>query len=201
VKNARLHEETVALAITDSLTGFPNRRHLFARLEMEIARANRFGNQVSILMVDIDHFKNFNDAAGHRAGDSVLRQAADLMKGMIRKVDTVARYGGEEFVLILSQVTKLEAIEVAQKLRCALELTAFEVGNIAGPGRITVSVGVANLPVDAMTQEKLLDCADAALYASKRAGRNQVTAYAPGMETAPKGASAARPAIALAPAE
>src|SRR5262245_52454172 len=109
VKNARLHEETVALAITDPLTGIPNRRHLFTRLEMEIARANRFGNQVSILMVDIDHFKYFNDAAGHRAGDSVLRQVADLMKGMIRKVDTIARYGGEEFVLILPQVTKLEA--------------------------------------------------------------------------------------------
>lgn len=185
VKNARLHEETVALAITDPLTGIPNRRHLSTRLEMEIARANRFGNQVSILMVDIDHFKSFNDAAGHRAGDSVLRQVADLMKGMIRKVDTIARYGGEEFVLILPQVTKLEAIEVAEKLRRAVEATTFEVGKLANTGRITVSVGVANLPVDAMTQEKLVDCADAALYASKRGGRNQVSSYAAGMELHP----------------
>lgn len=184
VKNARLHEETVALAITDPLTGIPNRRHLFSRLEMEIARANRFGNQISILMVDIDHFKSFNDAAGHRAGDSVLRQVADLLRGMIRKVDTIARYGGEEFLIILPQVTKVEAVEVADKLRRAVETTTFEIGKTAA-GRITVSIGVANLPVDAMTQEKLADCADAALYASKRGGRNLVSGYAPGMEVHP----------------
>ena len=183
VKNARLHEETVALAITDPLTGIPNRRHLFSRLDMEIARANRFGNQLSVLMVDIDHFKSFNDAAGHRAGDGVLRQVAALMKGMIRKVDTIGRYGGEEFLLILPQVTKVEAIEVAEKLRRAVAANPFEPARSAS--KITVSVGVANLPVDATVQEKLVDCADAALYASKRAGRNQATPYAPGMELHP----------------
>ena len=183
VKNARLHEETVALAITDPLTGIPNRRHLFSRLDMEIARANRFGNQLSVLMVDIDHFKSFNDAAGHRAGDGVLRQVAALMKGMIRKVDTIGRYGGEEFLLILPQVTKVEAIEVAEKLRRAIAANPFEPARSAS--KITVSVGVANLPVDATVQEKLVDCADAALYASKRAGRNQATPYAPGMELHP----------------
>lgn len=183
VKNARLHEETVALAITDPLTGIPNRRHLFSRLDMEIARANRFGNQLSVLMVDIDHFKSFNDAAGHRAGDGVLRQVAALMKGMIRKVDTIGRYGGEEFLLILPQVTKVEAIEVAEKLRRAIAANPFEPARSAS--KITVSVGIANLPVDATVQEKLVDCADAALYASKRAGRNQATPYAPGMELHP----------------
>ena len=183
VKNARLHEETVALAITDPLTGISNRRHLFSRLDMEIARANRFGNQLSALMVDIDHFKSFNDAAGHRAGDGVLRQVAALMKGMIRKVDTIGRYGGEEFLLILPQVTKVEAIEVAEKLRRAIAANPFEPARSAS--KITVSVGVANLPVDATVQEKLVDCADAALYASKRAGRNQATPYAPGMELHP----------------
>ncbi len=183
VKNARLHEETVALATTDPLTGIPNRRHLFSRLDLEIARANRFGNQVSVLMVDIDHFKNFNDAAGHRAGDGVLRQVAALMKGMVRKVDTIGRYGGEEFLFILPQVTKVEGVEVAEKLRRAVETTAFD--PVRSASKITVSVGVANLPVDATAQEKLVDCADAALYASKRAGRNQVTSYAPGMELHP----------------
>jgi diguanylate cyclase (GGDEF)-like protein len=183
VKNARLHEETVALAITDPLTGIPNRRHLFSQLEMEVARANRFGNQVSTLMLDIDHFKSFNDAAGHQAGDAVLRQVAALMKGMIRKVDTIGRYGGEEFLLILPLVTKVEAVEVAEKLRRAVEATVFEPPR--NGHRITVSVGVANLPVDATTQEKLVDCADAALYASKRAGRNRVMAYTAGMELHP----------------
>ena len=112
VKNARLHSRTVELSITDPLTGVPNRRHLFTQLEMEVARANRFGNQVSMLMIDIDYFKRLNDTAGHRAGDDVLRAVCDLMRGMIRKVDTLARYGGEEFVVILPQVSKAEAIEV-----------------------------------------------------------------------------------------
>src|SRR5262249_32276811 len=183
VKNARLHEETVALAITDPLTGIPNRRHLFSRLDMEIARANRFGNQLSVLMVDIDHFKSFNDAAGHRAGDGVLRQVAALMKGMIRKVDTIGRYGGEEFLLILPQVTKVGAIDAAENRRRAIAANPFEPARSAS--KITVSVGIANLPVDATVQEKLVDCADAALYASKRAGRNQATPYAPGMELHP----------------
>ncbi|MHB8873924.1 MAG: GGDEF domain-containing protein [Myxococcaceae bacterium] len=185
VKNAKLHEQTVALSITDPLTGIANRRHLFSRLEMEIARANRFGNQVSMLMIDIDYFKKLNDAAGHRAGDEVLRAVCDLMKGMIRKVDTLARYGGEEFVIILPQVTKTEAIEVAQKLRRSVEELPSEHRHVQPGGRITISVGVSNLPVDSTEEEKLVDCSDSALYASKRAGRNQVTGYAAGMELHP----------------
>ncbi len=182
VKNARLHEETVALATTDPLTGIPNRRHLFAQLDMEIARANRFGTQLSVIMFDIDHFKSFNDEAGHPAGDLVLRQVSALMKSSIRKVDTIGRYGGEEFLLILPQVTKVEAIEVAEKLRRAIADASLEVPRNTG---ITVSGGIANLPVDATGWERLVDCADAALYAAKRGGRNQVTCYAPGMELHP----------------
>ncbi len=151
--------------------------------DMEIARANRFGNQVSIVMLDIDHFKSFNDAAGHRAGDGVLRQVAALMKGMIRKVDILGRYGGEEFLLILPQVTKVEAMEVAEKLRRAVAGASLDVPR--NPSRITISAGIANLPVDATSWERLVDCADAALYASKRAGRNQTTSYAQGMELHP----------------
>ena len=182
VKNARLHEETVALATTDPLTGIPNRRHLFAQLDMEIARANRFGTQLSVIMFDIDHFKSFNDEAGHPAGDLVLRQVSAVMKSIIRKVDTIGRYGGEEFLLILPQVTKVEAVEVAEKLRRAVASASLEVPRNSG---ITVSGGIANLPVDATAWERLVDCADAALYAAKRSGRNQVTCYAPGMELHP----------------
>jgi diguanylate cyclase (GGDEF)-like protein len=149
---------------------------------MEIARANRFGTQLSVIMFDIDHFKSFNDEAGHPAGDLVLRQVSAVMKSIIRKVDTIGRYGGEEFLLILPQVTKVEAVEVAEKLRRAVAGASLEVPRNSG---ITVSGGIANLPVDATAWERLVDCADAALYAAKRSGRNQVTCYAPGMELHP----------------
>jgi diguanylate cyclase (GGDEF)-like protein len=185
VKNALLHAQMVALSTTDPLTGAPNRRHLFNRLEMEIARASRFGNPVSLLMIDIDHFKNLNDSKGHRAGDTILRQVYELMRGMTRKVDTLARYGGEEFILLLPQVPSAEAVEVAEKLRRAVADTAFVYLDALPALRVTISVGVASLPTDAGTLETLVDSADSALYASKRAGRNAVTAYAPGMEDHP----------------
>jgi diguanylate cyclase (GGDEF)-like protein len=185
IQNADLYEETLALSITDALTGLPNRRHLFSRLEMEIARAHRFGTGVSFLMIDIDHFKKLNDSAGHRAGDITLRQVSDLMRVMVRKVDTLGRYGGEEFALVLPQVSKAEAFEVAEKLRGAVEHFAFTHGSTQPGGRVTISVGVATLPGDGTTIEKLVDCADAALYASKRGGRNKVSAFEPGMEDHP----------------
>jgi diguanylate cyclase (GGDEF)-like protein len=185
VKNARLHAQTVELSITDPLTQVPNRRHLFAQLEGEIARANRFGTQLSFLMVDIDHFKKLNDSVGHRAGDQVLREVCTLMKQRVRKVDTLARYGGEEFAIILPQVTRAEAVEVAEKLRRTIEEAPMEHAKVQPGGRVTISVGVASLPIDATEQDKLVDCADSALYASKRLGRNLVTAYQTGMELHP----------------
>jgi diguanylate cyclase (GGDEF)-like protein len=185
VQNARLHEETVALSITDPLTGVPNRRHLFARLEMEVARGQRFGAPVSFVMVDIDHFKKLNDAAGHRAGDVTLKEVADLLKGHIRKVDTVARYGGEEFAFILPQSTKAEAVQLAEKLRRAVEQHPFTYGKSQPGGRVTISLGVSSFSHDAGSLDALVDAADASLYASKRGGRNLVTAFSPGMELHP----------------
>ncbi|PTL78278.1 diguanylate cyclase [Vitiosangium sp. GDMCC 1.1324] len=185
VKNAMLHAEAVKLTMTDPLTGVPNRRHLFARLELEVARSQRFGTPLSILMVDIDHFKRLNDTAGHRAGDESLRRVCDVLRARVRKVDTLARYGGEEFMLVLSNVSKEDAYEVAEKLRRAV----VDAPQLAAPtqpfGHITVSIGVATYPLDANTQDTLVDCADSALYASKRAGRNRVTSYEPGMEQHP----------------
>ena len=136
-------------------------------------------------MVDIDHFKKLNDAVGHRAGDSTLREVADLLKGQVRKLDTLARYGGEEFALVLPQVGKAEALEVAEKLRRAVADHVFAFGDVQPGGRVTLSVGLASLPGDAVTLEALVDAADSALYASKRGGRNVVTAYEPGMELHP----------------
>ncbi|MFT3835450.1 MAG: diguanylate cyclase [Myxococcaceae bacterium] len=185
IKNAKLHEQTVNLSITDMLTGVANRRFLFQQLELEIARANRFGTQLSMLMIDIDFFKKLNDAAGHTAGDVVLKQVCTLMKNTVRKVDTLARYGGEEFVVLLPQVTKAEALEVADKLRRIVAESPIDYREVQPTGKVTISVGVANLPVDATEQHHLVDSADAALYASKRAGRDRVTGFAAGMEVHP----------------
>ncbi|MEN9799696.1 MAG: hypothetical protein RL653_3393 [Pseudomonadota bacterium] len=185
VQNARLHAQTVALSITDPLTGAPNRRHLFQRMEIEVARAHRFGTQLSVLMVDIDHFKQLNDQNGHRAGDEVLQRVAGLLGSNLRKVDLLARYGGEEFMVLLPQVPKEEATGVAEKLRRLVSETPDEYGPGQPLGRVTISVGVANLPVDATDQDKLVDCADSALYAAKRAGRDKAIGYAAGMELHP----------------
>ncbi len=185
VQNARLHEQTVALSITDPLTGVPNRRYLFQQLEAEIARSARFDHPLSMLMIDIDHFKHLNDAAGHSAGDDVLRQVCVRLKHSLRKVDTLARYGGEEFVVLLPQVSREEALEVAQKLRHSICDVPLEHGATQPGGMVTISVGVAALPHDAKEQSKLVDCADSALYASKRGGRNMATLYVPGMEVEP----------------
>jgi diguanylate cyclase (GGDEF)-like protein len=181
IQNARLHAETVALSITDALTGLANRRHLFRQLEQEVARAARFRTDVSLVMMDLDHFKDLNDAAGHVAGDAVLREVAEVLRGQVRRVDVVARYGGEEFCLVLPQVSKPDALEVAEKLRRSIAEHPF---GTAGPGVITASAGVAHLPTDATTLEGLLEAADAALYASKRRGRNRITAFQPDLDKA-----------------
>jgi diguanylate cyclase (GGDEF)-like protein len=202
VKNARLHAETVLLTMTDPLTGVPNRRHLFNQLEAELARADRYGTPLSILMVDVDHFKRLNDAEGHRVGDETLRKVCDVLRTRVRKVDTLARYGGEEFMVLLPQTGKEGAFEVGEKLRRAV-LESPALASASQPtGHITISIGVASFPLDASAQEKLVDCVDAALYASKRGGRNKVSAYEPGMEIHPgreRGPHAATRPAALPP--
>ena len=185
VQNARLHEQTVALSITDPLTGVPNRRFFYQQLNSELARAERFSTPVSMVMVDIDHFKQLNDHSGHSAGDEVLRKVAQLLRHNLRKVDTLARYGGEEFIVLLPQIGHDEAREVAEKLRRAVADTTFEQGKRQPLGIVSISVGVATLPRDANDDVKLIDAADSALYASKRGGRNRVTSYEPGMEQEP----------------
>ncbi len=185
VQNARLHEQTVELSVTDPLTGVPNRRYLYQQLEAELARSQRFSSPLSMVMVDIDHFKQLNDTAGHSAGDEVLRKVAQLMKQNLRKVDTLARYGGEEFIVLLPQIDRAEAAEVAEKLRSAIAESGMEQGRTQPLGMVTISIGVATLPRDARDDVKLIDSADSALYASKRGGRNKVTSYEAGMEMEP----------------
>lgn len=184
-KNAVLHAQTVALSITDPLTGAANRRHLFTRLETELARAARFDTPLSLLMVDIDHFKILNDTRGHRAGDEVLKRVCDVLRSATRKVDLLARYGGEEFMLLLPGVKKEEALEVAEKLRRAVAEMLEDAAEEEPVGTVTVSIGVTTATAEADTIESAVDAADAALYASKRGGRNRVTGFEPGMELHP----------------
>lgn len=191
IVNAQLFSEAVELTLTDALTGSFNRRHLMARLQMEIARAQRFGIDLSAAMIDIDHFKHLNDTCGHPAGDQVLRELASLLKRIVRQVDTVARYGGEEFMVLLPGTGRAEALEVAEKLRRAVEQATFPGSDRQPGGRMTISLGVASYPDDAKDLAALVDAVDAALYASKRLGRNRVTLYEKGMKVSPGHESAA----------
>jgi two-component system cell cycle response regulator len=170
--NRRLEE----LATTDSLTRLLNRRALLERLSVEVDRARRFHQQLSMLMVDIDHFKAINDQYGHLVGDDVLRQMGTQLSGDVRTVDIVARYGGEEFVLILPETGEEGATVFAERLRERIERHDFELGD----GRIfhlTCSVGVATFPSSRVAStEDLFARADEALYRAKSSGRNRVCA-------------------------
>jgi len=155
------------LAVTDGLTGLYNYRAFQHQLHLEISRSKRFKLPLSLLMIDIDHFKKFNDNNGHPAGDAALKQFAAIMLKNVREVDCSARYGGEEFVLILPGTAKKSACIVAEKLRLLVESA-----NFSGK-KITISIGIASFPEDTATKEELIDLADKALYLAKRDGRNQ----------------------------
>jgi len=177
ILNARLYQQKIDLSVTDELTQLANRRLMQSRLEREWDRANRYQNALSVLMIDIDHFKKYNDRNGHLLGDEVLKGVARILEGNTRKIDTVARFGGEEFVVILPGQDKPSAFSVADKLRSAVQVSDFPRASVQPGGRLTISVGVASYPEDANDSASLLERSDLALYASKRAGRNRTTAY------------------------
>ena len=169
--NARLAQ----LAVTDGLTGLYNHRHFHERLALEVERSHRSGLPLSLLMLDVDHFKQFNDSFGHPAGDEVLRQLARVLADTRRANDVVARYGGEEFAVILVDTAKFTAAKVAERVRARVYGHDFsEAAQRAG--RLGVSIGVATFPDDGGDAEALVRAADTALYAAKRAGRNRVVA-------------------------
>jgi diguanylate cyclase (GGDEF)-like protein len=174
----------VKLSRTDPLTGFPNRRSLFARLEVELERSARFEHATAVLIVDVDHFERYGESVGHTAGDALLREVATILSAAVRRVDLVARYRGEEFAVVLARADRAAALAGAEKLRAAVAATA--IANPAAPsGRVTISIGTAVYPDDATEIGDLVDCADAALFAAKRAGRDTVRAHEPGMRNAP----------------
>ncbi|MBU4484460.1 diguanylate cyclase [bacterium] len=176
VENAKLYTKTCQLSLTDELTGLYNRRHMQSVLQIEWKRATRFKRSISVLMIDIDHFKKFNDHYGHVAGDKVLRKISMLLKSHVREVDNMSRFGGEEFVAILPDTDKTGAMAVAEKLRKLVLRQNFGVDATDIPS-VTISVGVASYPDDALEQDDLIDHADIALYEAKDTGRNCVIAY------------------------
>lgn len=162
-------EQAQRLAATDGLTKIANRRTFQQTLEREVGRASRGAGQVSLVLLDIDHFKRLNDTYGHQSGDEVLRNVAAAVACECRDFDTAARYGGEEFAVILPGCAAEEAMVIAERLRCAVS---------AAPAVVTVtaSAGVATYPEHALDPDSLVRAADQALYASKRAGRDRTTA-------------------------
>ena len=174
VENSRLYKLTKRLAITDELTGLFNYRHLQSRLDDEMGRAVRYGKHLSLLMVDVDDFKGFNDRHGHLAGDTALAELASVMRSSVREVDMVARYGGEEFSAVLPETDAAGAFSVAEKIREAIALHVFADPDGVRCCKLTVSIGLATCPSHCRDKESLLREADDALYAAKNGGKNRV---------------------------
>ena len=165
------------LARTDGLTGLLNHRAFHEALVYELQRTFRYPAPLSLLMIDVDHFKSYNDAHGHPAGDTVLRTLAKLFADVLRTTDQVARYGGEEFAIVLPDTDKNQAIGVAQKLCEMIRAHEFHGASQSQPlGRVTISVGIASSPENGMDAQELVSAADEALYRSKALGRDRVTA-------------------------
>ncbi len=194
--NARLVRTMEGLAMTDPLTGLHNARFFDPLMDRELAAASREGRSLAVAMIDLDHFKQFNDAHGHPAGDEALRAFARTVLGAIRESDTVARYGGEEFVVLLRNTDLDGAARAAEKIRTALELLVVEIGP-GRFGRITASFGVASTDAQGSDRLELLKEADQALYEAKQLGRNRVVA-APRL--IPPVGAAAHPAFRREPA-
>ena len=171
--NARLYRKVQVMAVSDELTGLYNFRHLRERLAEEFARARRYDSEMSLILLDIDHFKAVNDRCGHQSGNLVLTQVVAVIRAQIREMDVAARYGGEEFAMILPMTGLEGAVQVAERLRRAVADQRFGVPD--DPLRLTVSLGVASYPSVAVgAADELITAADNALYAAKDAGRNAV---------------------------
>jgi diguanylate cyclase (GGDEF)-like protein len=183
---AMLYDRLQTMAVTDGLTGLHNHRHFFTRLDAEFKRSLRYAYPLSLIMVDIDFFKDFNDAHGHMQGDRALREVADLIVHAVRETDVVARYGGEEFAAILPLCHESTAMEVAERLRLTVEKARIR-GEDGGGRPLTVSVGICTGPQHAATYEELVRRADDAMYSSKRGGKNRCTVWNEGLEQREEG--------------
>ena len=169
----QLHGTLAASSLTDRLTGLYNYGTFADYLHNEVTKADRYGGELTLIMLDLDHFKRFNDHYGHEAGNDLLKRVGATLQAVIREADVAARYGGEEFALLISGDAQ-DGLELAERVRHAIETTALELrgGEVA---YVTASAGVATYPTGSPDDALLVEHADRALYESKRAGRNRVT--------------------------
>ncbi len=168
------HDQIYHMATMDGLTRIPNKRFCLEHLAREMSRAKRHQRPISILMFDIDHFKEVNDRYGHLAGDRILVRLVQILKGRIRKEDLFGRFGGEEFMIISTETTEPKARRFAEKLRALVERTDFRVGDQIVP--ITISIGVLQMPFSITDPLLLVSMVDERMYAAKERGRNCVVA-------------------------
>ncbi len=167
IDNSRLYEETKALSLRDHLTGLANRRFMDIVFERNIARVSRFEELLSIIIMDIDYFKRYNDTYGHTAGDKVLVKIAKILSKEVREIDLAVRYGGEEFLILLPDTDLKSSYCIAERIRKAVEVNTD----------VTISLGVSLYHKEMKDKEALINCADKALYQAKQNGRNRVEIY------------------------
>lgn len=172
IENSQLYEKTVMLAHMDSLTQLWNHGYFQYLLQTELEKSRAEKAPLSLIMLDIDHFKIYNDTLGHQAGDKILTELALLLKDQSRKMDFVCRYGGEEFAMVLPQADKKEAFLIAERLRMDIEKHAFSHEDIFPTKKLTVSLGLASFPEDGLVPAELVAASDKALYQAKNKGRN-----------------------------
>jgi len=197
LENISTHERVTEQASTDELTRLANKRAFTEVLEREVARAQRFGHELSLIMLDVDDFKLVNDTHGHLQGDEVLRRIGRILADEPREIDEPARYGGEEFVIALPETGMEGALELAERIRARIEIEAIPMLGTNEVMYVSASFGVATLPTTARDGQELIAAADAALYAAKEGGKNRVAAAPPieprdGGEPAAKGRESAR---------
>jgi diguanylate cyclase (GGDEF)-like protein len=175
IENANLFEQVQQLAVTDELTGFYNRRYFYELVELELARSRRYHHPVSLLMIDIDHFKAVNDQYGHATGDRVLKEICNSMRRMVRESDIPGRHGGEEFVILLPETPRDRAADVAERLRQAVAAEPLTVDEYEIS--VTLSIGVTEFADSKQDLDTFLRQADQAMYSAKQAGRNRVSIW------------------------
>lgn len=175
IANIRMHQAVYNQAVTDPLTGLFNRRHMQSALQDERRRAQRYGHALSVIMLDVDSFKSYNDTYGHPQGDVLLQKLSALLRESLRGVDVIGRYGGEEFIVVMPETRQEEALRTAERLRQAIAAAAFPTHADAPDATTsrTISLGIATFPDDTDDTQQLIQRADDALYEAKRSGKNR----------------------------
>ena len=177
IENSQLYEKTVTRAHTDSLTELWNHGYFQYLLQSELEKAKITQCPLSLIVLDIDNFKIYNDTLGHQSGDKILKTLATLIKNQSRKMDYVCRYGGEEFTIILPETQKKEAFLIAERLRMDIERHAFVNEEIMPNKKLTASMGLSSFPEDGFSPSELISHSDKALYAAKQKGKNNTCCY------------------------